>query len=108
VPEGDEQADPVDVQPASDEGQGVQGLGVQPVGVVDDAQQRSLRGDVRRQGQRAQSDQEAVWYRAAGEPESHAQGGALGCRQPAEPVEMGKQQSVGAGVTHLLLGLRRR
>ena len=35
----DEQADPVGVQPASDEGEGLQGFGVQPLGVVDDAEQ---------------------------------------------------------------------
>ena len=81
------------------------GAGVEPVRVVDEAQQRlPLRrlGEQREHGER---DEEPLVARAVGEAERAAQRARLRRRQPVGVAEDRPQQLVQAGVRDLRLGL---
>ena len=66
---GDQQDDPLGLEPPGREGEGVGRRLVQPLGVVDQADQRPLLGHLGEQAQRAHTDQEAVGALGGGEPE---------------------------------------
>jgi hypothetical protein len=105
---GEHQADPLREQPARHERQCLRRHPVEPVRVVDDAQQRPLLGGVRQQAQNRQPDQEAIRRRARGEPEGRAQRLALRTRQMPETIDQGRAQRVQARERELHLGLHAR
>ena len=103
-PGGADDRDVLGEEPAGDERQGLRGGLIEPLRVVDDADERLLLGDVREQGQGRQPDQELVWGRAVAQPEHRRQRGALGRRQPVEVVEHGRAELVQPVVGQLHLG----
>jgi hypothetical protein len=111
VPHPEEQADAVRRQPAPDERQGGQRLLVDPLGVVDHAEQTLLGGPVGhlgrsgQQGEAGEPDEEAVGRTLVVEPEGRAEGRTLGSRQIVEAVEERAQQAVQARVAEVALGL---
>ena len=92
-------------QPARDEPEDLARGVVEPLDVVDEAQQRSLRGDLGQQVQRGQSDQEAVGGRAGRQSQRHAERGLLGLRQRSQPVEHRRAELVQPRERQLHLGL---
>ena len=79
-------------QPPRDEPEDLRRGGIEPLRVIDEAQQRPLRGDLGQQAERGQRDQEAVRRGAGRRPERDAQGVLLRLRQRAEPVEHRRAQ----------------
>jgi hypothetical protein len=75
-------ADRVGQQPAGHEAEGVSGLVIQPLRVVDHAQDRPGRRGVREQREYGQADQERIGRRAALQSEGHAQRTPLRLGQP--------------------------
>jgi len=91
------------VQPAGDEGQDLGGGLVQPLCIVDQAQQRLVGGYVRHQGQDGESDQEAVRRGAGTQAERDAERVALrpGQRTPAIQHPAAELVQPGEGQFHL-------
>jgi hypothetical protein len=98
----DQQHDPIGVQAAAGEGQGVQRAAVEPVGVVGDHQDRGVWGQIREQGQDGRPGQERV--RSAGvrgKAERPQQGlglpagqaGGAGQHRPQELMQPGERES---------------
>ena len=75
-------ADGVGVQPARDESQHRQRFRVQPLGIVDQADQRTFRGDVGQQRQCGQAHQKSARRRPPCETERHLQRIAVRAGQP--------------------------
>ena len=92
-------------QPSRDEAQDLAGSGVEPLGVVDEAQQRALRGDLGQQAERGQGDQEAVGRGAGRQAQRDAQRGLLGLRERAEPTEHRRAELMQSRERQLHLGL---
>ena len=103
--EREHERDALGQQAARDEGERLCRDPVEPLRVVDDAQQRALLGRVGEQREHRQPDQEAVGRRAHGQPERRAQGVALGRREPPQMPEQRRAQPVQAGERELHLGL---
>lgn len=101
---GEQQADPLGVDPAADEGQHVKRLPVEPLGVVHATQQRLPRGGLRQQRQRRQPDQETVGDRSLLQAAHDPQCPFLGGRQPVRLLQEGNEQPVQRGVREV--GLR--
>ena len=78
---------------------------IQPLRVVDQAQQRVLLGGVGQQAQGGQADQEAVRRRPGTQAERGRQRLALGTREPLQAVQHRRQQLVHPGVGELHLRL---
>ncbi len=95
-------------QPARDERQRLRGHAIEPLCVVDDADERLLLGDVGEQAQHRQPDHEAIRRRARVGPERGAQRVALRDREPAQAAEHRRAQRVQAGERELHLGLDAR
>src|SRR6266511_2712519 len=98
VPEGQEQRDRLGVKSAGDEGERLDGRGVGPVGVVDQAQQWPLAGDLGQQGESGDRDQELVGGWPGLEPECHSQRPCLRLGQAAGLVQDRAQEPVQGGV----------
>ena len=102
------QPHPLRQQPARHERQRLRGHPVEPLRVVDHAQQRLLLGGVGQQAQDRQPDEEAIRWRSGAEAERRAQRVALRARQLLETAEHRRAQRVQAGVGELHLGLDAR
>ena len=101
-PGADQQHDPLGVQAAGGEGQGVQRAAVQPVGVVGDHQDGGSFGQIRQQGQDGDPDEERVGSNGVrGEAERPGQGlglpagqaGSAGQYRPQELMQPGERES---------------
>ena len=79
--------------------------GIEPLGVIDEAQQRPLRGDLGQQAERGQGDQEAVGSSAGRQAQRDAQSGLLGLGKRAEPVEHRRAELMQPRERQLHLGL---
>jgi hypothetical protein len=96
VPRGEDHGDRLRVQPTGGEQQRMRRTVVQPVRVVDQAQQRPVLGQLRQQGQHRQSDQEPVAALAGVQPERRPQRPFLPSRQGVDAVEARPEQQVQA------------
>ena len=105
VAHAEEQPDAVGRQAAPDERQRGQRLLVDPLGVVDHAQQALLGGHLRQQGEACEPDEEAVGGTLVMETERRRQGVTLRPRQLAAEVEERAEQAVQARVAQVALGL---
>ena len=92
-------------QPASDERERQRRGLIQPLRVVDDAEQGTLLSDLRDQAQDAQADEKPVRGCARAEPEHDLHGLTLWSRQPLEPIEQRRAELVQTRVGQLHLGL---
>jgi hypothetical protein len=79
-------------------------LAIEPLRVLDDAQQRLLLRSRRKQAQRGQSDQEPLWYRPGAQPERRAERVPLGKGKVVDQVQRGHAQLVKRGEPQLHLG----
>jgi hypothetical protein len=110
---GGEQAHhPLGLQPPGGEGQRLRRRAVQPLGLVDQAQQRPLLGRLAEQAQHRHRDQEPVVGPAreapalrGAEAEGAAEGRRLRAGQPAGQAQHGPEQLVQGGERQLGLGL---
>jgi hypothetical protein len=84
-------------EPACDELQRLRRRLVQPLGVIHDADERALLGNLRQQGQRRQPQEEAVRRAARPQSERSAEGFLLRRRQLVQPIQIGTAQLVQAG-----------
>ena len=100
-----DEADPLGEQPAGDEAENLRRRLVQPLRILDEADQRSLFGGFRDEGQRRQCDQEPIGNASAGQPEHRRERVTLRSRQPVEMVqERGAQlMETAVGQLHLRL-----
>ena len=97
--------DPLGEEPAGDETEDLRGGVVEPLRVVDDADQRLLLGDLGEQRQRGQPDQEPVGRRTAAPAEHRRERVALRDGQPVEVIEHGRAELMEAAVGQLHLRL---
>jgi hypothetical protein len=74
-------------QPASDERERQRRGMIQPLRVVNDAEQSTLLSHLRHQAQHSQADEKPIRGGARAEPEHDFHGLALRSRQPLEPIE---------------------
>jgi hypothetical protein len=81
---------------------------VEPLRVIDQADQRTLLRDLRQQTQNRQRNQEAVWSAALRQPERHLQRVSLRSREELQATEHGRAQLMNAGERKLHLGLDAR
>ncbi len=86
---------------AGDEAEDLRGHAVEPLRVVDDAQQRLLLGDVGQQPEDRQSHSEAIRYRAGAQPERGRERVSLRAGEVLQPVEHRGAQLVQTGELHL-------
>ena len=101
----DEDRDRIGLQPAGDEHERLGRRAVEPVRVVDDAQQRLRIGGRREQAQDRHRDEEAVLHALGRQPERAPQRGGLHVGQLVGDVEHRPQQLVQPGERQLGLGL---
>ncbi len=92
VPGGEEQHDALRLQSAGGEQQCLGGRAVQPLRIVDQAQQRLLGGQFGEQPEDGQAGQQPVAGAVLGESERALQGAALRPRQSGDPFEAGREQ----------------
>jgi hypothetical protein len=104
-PRREDQRDRFGEQAAGDEGERVHRGLVEPLGVVDEADQGLILCDVGQQAQRGKADQETVGCVPAPQGERRLQRIALGGREPIEPVEERRAELVEPGERELHLGL---
>jgi hypothetical protein len=93
------------LQPPGHEPQDLARGSVEPLRVVDQAQQRPVVGDLRQQAQRGQRNQETVRGVARGQAEGHPQGGSLRLGERVELDQHRGAQLVEGRVRQLHLGL---
>ena len=91
--------------PSRDEAQDLGRGGIEPLGVIDDAQQRPLGGNLGQQAERGQGDQEAVGSGTGGQAQRDAQSGLLWLWKSIEPVEHRRAELVQRREGQLHLGL---
>jgi hypothetical protein len=101
----DENGDGLRVQPARSDCQHLGRRLVEPLGVLDDAQERLLFGDVGQEAENGEAHEKAIRCGARGQPEGGAQRVALGPRQMLEPVEHLPTELMHTGERQLYLGL---
>ena len=104
----DDHPDRLGQQPARHERQRLRRGAVEPLGVVDQADQRLLAPDLGQQPEQRQADQEAIRRRARAQAERGAQRVALGVGQRVEPVEHRRAQLLQRGERQPGLGLHAR
>ena len=92
-------------EPPGDEDEHLRGGIVQPVPVVDDAEERLLFGDLREQGERGEPNQEAVGRGAGAQPEDGRERITLRHRQSFEVIQHRGTELVQPAVDELHLGL---
>ena len=90
----EQQRDALRVEPPGHELQRVRGPGVEPVGVVDDAQHRFALRELGEQREAGRVDEEALLAAALLQPERGPQRGRLRRGQAVEPAQRGPQQLV--------------
>ena len=101
----EDEADRLGEQPASDESERQGRRPVEPLGVVDDAEQRPLLRHLGHEPEHGEPDQEAVRRRPGGHAEHGPERVALWGRQPLHPVEHRRAQLVQARERELHLRL---
>jgi hypothetical protein len=84
---GEDHAQRFGQQPAGDERQRLGGCHVEPLRVVDEAQERPFLGDLRQQAEDRETDEEPVGRVSLAQPERRRQRGALRPGQVLEPIE---------------------
>jgi hypothetical protein len=104
VAHAEQQRHPLGGHPPRDEGQDLGRRLVQPLRIVDEAEQRFSFGDFRHQGEGRQPHQEAFRGRAGTQPERHAQRSLLGFGQLVETTQQRAAQLVQTGERELRLG----
>ena len=102
---GQEQADRLGAEPVRDEPQGAPGRAVEPLGVVDQAEQRLARGRLRQEAQDGEADEVAVLPGSRTEPEHRLQRLTLRLRQCGKVVEQRPAQLLEPGVREIGLAL---
>jgi hypothetical protein len=102
---GEEQDDRFGQQPPGDEAEDLRRGPVQPLSVVDQAEQRLLLRGARQQVQHRQPDQELIRRGSLTHPERRLECLAPRRRKPAQPIEQGRTQLVQRGEGQLHLGL---
>ena len=106
APCGQQQRQPFGFQPPGGKRQRVQRGGVDPLGVVDQHQQRAVLRQQRQQGQHGEPGQQRIGgHRIGGQRERTEQRFRLPVRQGRHPVQHRPQQLVQAGERQVLLGL---
>jgi hypothetical protein len=95
-------------QPPGDEAEDQSRGGVQPLGVLDDAEQRVVLGDGGQQAERRERDEEAVGRAPRRHPERDPQGFRLRRGERADPVEHRRAQLMDPGERELHLRLHAR
>ncbi len=100
------QRDPLGVEAAGDERERLRGGGVEPLRVVDDAQQPAVAREVGEQAEHGETDQERARRGLGAQAECGLERGALGCRQAAVGVQQvtAEQLQPRVGQLHLVLG----
>ena len=104
----EDERDPFRQQPAGDERERLRGDPVQPLRVIDEAQQRLLLRDVGQQAEHRQPDQETVRRLACAQTERRRQRIALRTGKSLEAIEERRAQLMQAGERELHLGLDAR
>ena len=102
---GAHERDPLGEEPAGDEAEDLRGRLVEPLRVVDDADERLLLGDLGEQRQRGEPDQEPVRARAGAQAEHRRERVALRGGQPVEVIEHRRAELMEAAVGQLHLRL---
>ncbi len=92
-------------QPSRDEAQDLARDGIEPLGVVDEAQQGPLRRHLGQQAERGQRDEEAVRSSAGGQAQRHAESGLLGLWKRAEVPQHRRAELMQPREGQLHLGL---
>ncbi len=95
--------DPLVLQPSRHEREHLGGFGVQPVGVVDEADKRPHPGQIVQHGQHGQAEQERRGLGRAGESQTRVEGAALRGRQHQAALRVEQQQPVQPGQPDLRL-----
>ena len=104
-PRGAHERDPLGEEPAGDEAEDLRRGVVEPLRVVDDADERLLLGDLGEQRQRREPDQEAVGCRRRAQPEHRRERVALRAGQPLEVLQHRRAELVQPAVGELHLRL---
>ena len=102
---GEHDPDRFGQQPSRHEGQRQRRGVIQPLRVIDNAQNRTLLGSLRQQAQNGQPDHEPVRRRAGAQPENDFERLALWAREPLEAIECRRAQLMQAGEGQLHLRL---
>jgi hypothetical protein len=105
---GDHQADRVVLDPLARESQSVGRRLVDPLAVIDEAQQRSFGRQLGQQRERGEPDQEPVGPRGGAHAERAAERGGLRSGQHVDPVQDVAQEEMKGGVGQLGLVLDAR
>jgi hypothetical protein len=92
-------------QPSPDESQDLRRGGIEPLGVIDETEQRPLRGNLGQQAERGQGDQEAVGSGTGSQAQCDAEGGPLRLWKSAAPVEHRRAELMQSRERQLHLGL---
>jgi len=101
----EDQGDGLREQTARNEAERLRRGPIQPLRVVDHAEQRPVTGSLRQQAQRGQTDDEAIRRLPCPQPERRGKRVALGTRQTVEPIQQRRGQLLQAGERQLHLGL---
>ena len=103
--EPEDQRDRLGEQPARDEREDLRRGAVEPLRIVDQADQRLLLGGVTQETQHGQADQETIRCLAGPQAEGGGQRFTLRRGQPLEPVQQRRTQLLQPGERELHLGL---
>ena len=104
-PDGEQQQDRLGQQPPAHESQDLARRLVEPLGIVDEADQRAFRGDLGEQAEHGEADDEPVRSVSDLQPERDAQRLLLRLRQRIEVAEHRPAELVHRRERHLQLGL---
>ena len=102
---GEHDSDPLCEQATGDECEGQRRGSIEPLCVVDQAQDRSLITSVREQAQNGEPDEERIWSSAGAETGGSLQSLTLRSRQRVDPVEQRAAELMETGVSELHLRL---
>ena len=103
-PHRDHQRDPLCQQATRNERDRLRGNPIEPLRVVDEAQERLLLSDLGQQGQHRQPDQEPVRRLALSQAERRFERSTLGARQTLVPIRERRAELMQPGVGQLHLG----
>ena len=105
VPSGQQHRDRLRAEAPGDEHHGVRRAVVEPLRIVDQAQQRAFAGDVRQQRQRGEVDEERRRLAPALEPQGAAECAGLWRGKAGHSIQHRSQQLLQSGERQLRLGL---
>ena len=103
LPGGEQDHDALGLEPPGDEDECVRGRVVEPLRIVDEAQERSLFGGFGEQAQDCERDEEAVVASLCRQAERPLEGGGLRLRQALDVLEDGANDLVQGGERELRL-----